>query len=144
MGEPMKVAIPQMRNARYKRKSNVYTAAWRPACTSKAKTVVADDKTLGVRLEESAEQLRAAGVAMPDDATVEDVVALYMKTPDTLRNALRIHAASKLTPDAGSMTNDEKIEKLAAVNKYKTRIQAVLLDLVFAERETKTMWFPRC
>ena len=57
-----------------------------------------------------------------------------MKAPGSLRKALRIHAASRLVSDAGSMTNDDKV---AFVNLFKTRIQAAVSDLAFEEREAE-------
>ena len=57
-----------------------------------------------------------------------------MKVSDNLQKALPTHAASKLVPDASPMTNDNKV---ALVNKYKTRIHAAVFDISIEERETK-------
>ena len=135
--EPMKVAIRepwQTRKNHCMRTSTVYTAIWRPPRASKVKTVEADEKTLAERLEESAEQLHAAGVLVADDVTVEEVVELYMRAPGNPHKALRIHAASKLVPNTCYMMNDEKI---AAVNQFKTHIKAAVSDLAFGEQEAK-------
>ena len=99
---------------------------WRPPRASKANNVDADGKTLVKRLEESAEQLNAAGVVIADDVTVKDVVELYMKALADFRKAVRIHAASKLVPDAESMSNDEKIY---AANTFKSQIKAAATHL---------------
>ena len=131
--EPMKVAVretcdevSQTHKNHCRRKSNAYTAISRPPRASRANNVDADGKTLVKRLEESAEQLNTAGVVMADDVAVKDVVELYMKAPADLRKAVRVHAASKLVPDAESMSNDEKI---AAANNFKSQIKAAVTHL---------------
>ena len=131
LGIPMKVllaepaAAPQVHRHRRK-SSNVYTGILRVCRATKVKTVCADGKTYADRLAEAADQLGAAGVSISGDATLGEVVELYLKASAELQKAVRIYSASILVPDVLAMTNDAKI---ALANTCKTQIKAAVAHL---------------
>ena len=72
--------------------------------------IVPDGKTNSDRLDEASEQLSTANVILPDDITLQQVVALYSTVPANLQKAVRIQAAKIRMQNVIELTNDEQIE----------------------------------